>query len=306
MMKLLLSALSINKSSKIAISLAVSILFLTGCESETPPEATAPVVRPVLTEVVSLSKAPGMSLNGTVQAALRADLSFRTSGRLVEILVKEGDEVNRGELLAKLDPKDAQTSLASARVEMHNMQTEYQRAKSIFESSQAISKSQLEEIEMRYRLANHRLEKAKRRLEDTHLLAPFDGIISRKHRNNHVLVQANEPVLSIHDLTDMEVVIDVPERLMLSDEQSPTVMAQIPALPGKPFELKLKTYSTKPDPVTQTFSVTLGFVDLNNAVVLPGMNVRVLPSQNTQGGGAPYRYHCHQCCQIIRGSNIFG
>lgn len=282
-MKLSLLNLPNYKLLKVAISLTLSVVILTGCNSEPESETKAPVVRPAMTEIVTFSNTSEMSLSGITQAAQRADLSFRASGRLVEVLVKEGDEVKKGERLARLDPKDAKTNLNSAQIEMRNTQTEYQRAKSIFESSQAISKSQLEEIEVRFRLASHRLEEAKRRLEETRLLAPFDGIISRKHRNNHVLVQANDPVLSIHDLTDMEVVIDVPERLMLKeDQQPPKVMALIPAVPGKQFELELKTYSTKPDPVTQTYSVTLGFVDLGNTTVLPGMTVRVVPGEDKQ------------------------
>ncbi|MDV5169614.1 efflux RND transporter periplasmic adaptor subunit [Photobacterium rosenbergii] len=271
------------KLFKIAIGLALSTVILTGCNSEPESEIKADVVRPAMTEIVTFSNHSELSLSGTVQASQRADLSFRVSGRLVEILVKEGDEVKKGELLARLDPKDAESNLNAARVEMRNAQTEYQRAKSIFESSQAISKSQLEEIEVRFRLANHRLDEAKRRLEETRLLAPFDGMISRKHRNTHVLVQANEAVLSVHNLSDMEVVIDVPERLMLKDDQQqPTVMAQIPALSGKQFELALKTYSTKPDPVTQTYEVTMGFVDLKGTTVLPGMIVRVVPGEDNQ------------------------
>lgn len=282
-MKLPLPTLPNYKLLKVAIGLALSVVILTGCNSESQTEIKTPVIRPAITEIVTFSNTSEMSLSGTVQAAQRADLSFRSSGRLVEILVKEGAEVKKGDLLAQLDPKDAETNLNSARIEMRNTQTEYQRAKSIFESSQAISKSQLEEIEVRFRLANHRLDEAKRRLEETQLLAPFDGMISRKHRNTHVLVQANDPVLSIHNLSDMEVVIDVPERLMLKDDQqSPKVITQIPALPGKQFELALKTYSTKPDPVTQTYAVTLGFVDLNGTVVLPGMIVRVVPGEDKQ------------------------
>ena len=282
-MKLPLPTLPNYKLLKVAISLALSAVILTGCNSEREPETKAPVVRPAMTEIVTYSNRSELSLTGTAQAAQRADLSFRTSGRLIDIQAKEGDTVKRGDLLAQLDPKDAETNLNSARVEMRNTQTEYQRAKSIFESSQAISKSQFEEIEVRYRLASHRLDEAKRRLEDTRLLAPFDGIVSRKHRNTHVLVQANEAVLSLHDLNDMEVVIDVPERLMLSGGQSdPSIWAHIPAMPNKQFELALKTYSTKPDPVTQTYSVTLGFIDLGNTRLLPGMTVRVVPGEDTE------------------------
>ncbi|WP_221274616.1 efflux RND transporter periplasmic adaptor subunit [Thaumasiovibrio subtropicus] len=239
-------------------------------------------MRPALTEIAAPIEIQAMALHGVVQAKSRAELSFPSSGRLVEVLVDEGDTVKQGEVLARIDPDEAKNRLASATVELRTVRAEYQRAKSIYDTSQAISKSQLEEVETRFRLANYRLDEARRLVEDTELLAPFDGMISERNRDNHVLVQANETVLSLHDLSVMEVVVDVPEHLMVSGDRPEKVVAEVPALGNAQFELAVKNYSTRPDPVTQTYSVTFGFVDLGTSTLFPGMAVKVFSQSSNR------------------------
>nr|WP_157037762.1 efflux RND transporter periplasmic adaptor subunit [Photobacterium aquae] len=265
------------KQSAIAASLSVAVLLLSGCGEEQPQQTVAPVVKPALTEVVSTQTSADLSFNGVVRAAERADLAFRVGGRLTEILVKEGDEVKQGQLLAKLDPRDAQTALASASLELDNTKAEYSRAKAIYEKSQAIAKSDLDTLATRYNLAKNRLAEAKRQLEYTQLKAPFDGIIGRKMVDNHVQIQANSPVLTLHDLSDLEVVINIPDSVMLSPLRGTQAQAELSAIPGQLFPLALRTYATQADPVTQTYAVVLGFDDLKGFRVLPGMAVKVLP-----------------------------
>ncbi len=108
------------------------------------------------------------------------------------MLVKEGDQVEEGQLVAKLDSADAEIALTTARVELNNARSEYQRAKTLFEKRQSISKSQFEELTLRFNLAQNQHAEALRRLDDTNLRAPFSGVVSRTLIDNHVLVQSNE------------------------------------------------------------------------------------------------------------------
>ncbi|GAK87793.1 probable Co/Zn/Cd efflux system membrane fusion protein [Vibrio ponticus] len=120
---------ALNKIA-LAIGLSVMSLSLVGCGEEAKaPAETAPVVKPALTEIVSASRSDSLSFNGVVRAAERADLSFRVGGLITELLVNEGDRVIKGQVLARLDSRDAQTALASAKLELSNVEVEYQRAK---------------------------------------------------------------------------------------------------------------------------------------------------------------------------------
>ncbi|MDC5813383.1 efflux RND transporter periplasmic adaptor subunit [Vibrio europaeus] len=191
------------------------------------------------------------------------------------------DYVKKNQLIAKLDSADAEIALTSAKNELSNARSEYGRAKTLFESRQSISKSQFEELTLRFNLAKNHYAEAQRRLEDTNLRAPFAGVVSRTFVDNHVLVQSNEVVVSIHDLDDLEVVIQVPERVMNRDSQADQVFAQLAIAPYEHYELSLKKYETEPDPVTHTYAITFAVDTNKKSHLLPGMNVRVY-SDNTE------------------------
>jgi len=199
----------------------------------------------------------------------RADLAFRIGGRLTYIFVKEGDQVKQGQLLAKLDDRDAQTAFESAQLELKNARAEYQRGKAIFEKSQAIAKSDLDTLTTRFNLAQNRLEEAKRQLEYTQLKAPFDGIVGRKMvdnhvqvqanmpiiaihdvqnlDDNHVQVQANMPIIAIHDVQNLEVVINIPDTVMLYGLKETKAKAELSSIPGKDFAITVPLTAVVPD-----------------------------------------------------------
>lgn len=254
-----------------------STLLLAGCGEAPQVSAPAPVIKPALTEVVASQRASDLTFNGVVRAAQRADLAFRISGRLTDIAVKEGDQVKKGQRLATLDSRDAKTALEAAQLELKNTEQEYRRAKAIFEKTQAISKAELDKVTNRYDLAKNRVEDAKRKLEYTQITAPFDGIISEKVVENFAQVQANQVIMTLQDLSDLEVVIEIPHRVMLSGVRNTRAIAELSAIPDQQFDLQLRTYSTQPSPDSQTYSVVLGFEDLKGFRVMPGMSAKVLP-----------------------------
>ncbi|PKF49572.1 efflux RND transporter periplasmic adaptor subunit [Enterovibrio nigricans] len=274
------SPLAAFKANALAASIAMSALILTGCSEEPVQQTVAPVIKPALTEVVSTQSGDELSFNGVVRAAERADLAFRVGGRLTNIMVKEGDQVKKGQVLALLDARDAKTALESAQLELKNTTLEYNRAKAVFEKSQAISKADLDAITTRFDLAKNRVEDAKRQLEYTELKAPFDGVIGRKLVDNHVQIQANAPIIVLHDLSDLEVVINIPHKVMLSGVNSRDASAELSAIPGQHFPLELRTFATEADPVSQTYPIVLGFADLKGFRVLPGMAVKVIPANS--------------------------
>ncbi|WP_261836298.1 efflux RND transporter periplasmic adaptor subunit [Vibrio ishigakensis] len=267
------------------MALAVSLL-LTGCESEIQTSVSEPVVRPVLVEVVSDKAVADLSFNGVIQSASRADLSFRASGRIIEMLVQEGDSVEKGQLIAKLDAKDAEIALTSARNELNNARSEFQRAKVMFEQRKMMSKSEFEEFTLRFNLAQNKFAEATRRLEDTNLKAPFTGVVSRTFVDNHVLVQSNEIIAAMHDLNDLEVVINVPDSLMTGDGDGANIVAQSTIAPYQTFNLELKKYETEPDPVTGTYAVTFAVDATKESRLLPGMNVHVFSDDTRPGNKA--------------------
>ncbi len=264
--------------TKLAVSLSVALVVLSGCgNKEAEEQVKKTIVSPALTEIVKQQANTDLSFNGVVRSAQRADLSFQVSGRVDHIFVNEGDRVTKGQLLAKLDPKDAQTVFAAAQLELSDASKAYQRGKAIYESSQAISKSDLDKLIVRFDLARNRVNEAKNKLAYTQLVAPFDGIIGRKLIDNHVQVQANNPVLTLHNIDNLEVVINITDSVMMSGMTCNKGVAEINNNPDLLLPLSLRTFSTQADPITQTYSVVLGITDTRGINILPGMAVKVSP-----------------------------
>ncbi len=86
-----------------------------------------PPVRPVKTVVLGESQTTGgRAFPGTLRAAERAQLSFRVSGPLVQLPVKEGMRVEKGQLLAQIDPRDFETAVESIEAEIAALRAERQ------------------------------------------------------------------------------------------------------------------------------------------------------------------------------------
>ena len=111
-------------------------------------------------------------------AADRSHLSFRVAGEVSRVLVKEGDRVVKGDVIAKLDPTDYQLDVDNASARFSVVDSQYRRSAPLVKKG-LLAKSQFDEIAAQRQIALAELELAKLRLSFTTLKAPVDGIISR-------------------------------------------------------------------------------------------------------------------------------
>ena len=96
------------------------------------PAATGPVTRPVKIFVVDgTAKGAVRTFPGRVDAAQTAELAFRVSGQLQDILVREGDMVEAGQVLARLDPTDFRIVLEDRQASFDNARSNFERAREL-------------------------------------------------------------------------------------------------------------------------------------------------------------------------------
>jgi multidrug efflux pump subunit AcrA (membrane-fusion protein) len=119
---------------------ALALSFsLAGCEQPAPPPGEpADVSRPAQIQLVSPA-ALGSDLRfpGRVRAVQRVELAFNVPGQIVELPIAEGEAVQAGALLARLDPASYQTALDVAQAELDAATAEYERMRRLWEKSQA-------------------------------------------------------------------------------------------------------------------------------------------------------------------------
>ncbi|MDJ0700367.1 MAG: efflux RND transporter periplasmic adaptor subunit [Woeseiaceae bacterium] len=259
-----------------------ALLLLVACSQEV--EERAPVIRPVKIQTVA-SFEGGVSLNysGAVRAAETADLSFEVPGRIIELPITEGQDVSRGDLVARLDPADFQQSVNQARATYTAAEAEFKRFEELVKTG-AVARRQVDVKRRDYEVAAAQLEQARKALADTRLTAPFDGQIGRRLVDNFTNVQAKQAIAVLQDMTGFEVVVTVPEQDwgrarpgLTMAERNDLVDATVAmsAVPDRQIPLIVTEVSSVADPVTRTFEVTGRFDPPDDIQVLPGMSASV-------------------------------
>ncbi len=259
------------------LSLAI-LLFASACgqKSEQQNEQSKPL-RYVKTFTVS----PGVTVEwrefpGEVAADQTADLGFRISGKLEKIRFNEGEYVNKEDVLAQLDITDIEIQLAKAEAEFEQIHADYERGQALVEKG-VISRSDFDKLKAQNASAKANLQSVKRNLEYSYLKAPFDGQIAKRWIENYEEVSAMQTVVTLQDLSSVNIKVSVPESLMINVKKgaTPNVEARFDAIAGKTFPLTLKEVSTQADDKTNTFEVTFTMDNILDYNILPGMSVTV-------------------------------
>ncbi len=270
------------------ILMLLSIGLISGCDKKQEVEK-AEEIRPVKTIIVKVPDAGGIrNFPGRIDANRKAELAFRVSGKVQELLVKEGDLVSQGDVIAKLDPTDFQIAVNDKKALFTRASNDYNRGKKLVKEGH-ISKMDYDKLESSFLSAKADLNLAEQQLDYTELSAPFDGTVARRHIQNFEEVQAKQEIISLNDNEILEVKFDLPENLILGIkkiegvdvvEQSKLkheipVVAMFQSQGSKEFPLLFKEMSTKADASTQTFSVTYTMPKPDNIIILPGMTAMV-------------------------------
>jgi multidrug efflux system membrane fusion protein len=271
----LFSLLSTVSATFIIFSLAFSI---SGCGKKKEEVEVKEVVRPVkLLTVEGKSAMKEIKYPGRVRANKRVDLAFQVAGPLIELPVTEGQNVKKGEIIARILPRDFETEIAKAKAKALDAEQQYQRYRDLYVKKQ-VSKADFDKYKSQADIASARQKETEDTLSDTYLRAPFTGVIAKRYVENFEDVQAKAPIVSIQDISEIEILVDVPESVMVTLKQGAKkiVVAEFAAAPGKQYPLTLKEYSTEADSRTQTYQVTLLMTQPEDITVLPGMTANVV------------------------------
>jgi RND family efflux transporter MFP subunit len=262
--------------------LVIASVILVACgEDEMPPE---PVVRPIkILELDGNRDGDVLEFPGTIAAGRRAELGFEVAGRIIELVVREGQEVDEGMVLARLDAADFQFQLDAELAKEAAAEAEYQRTLTLFKEN-VTSKQALETRKRDYDVAKTGAKLARKAFEDTALRAPFAGVVARVVSENFETVQAKQTILKLENSQTFEVTADIPEQDAARMEAGvsleertrrtrPTV--SINALDGREFDARLTEFATTADPNTRTFAATLSFPNPGDVSLASGMTANV-------------------------------
>ena len=268
---------------------ATSVLAtLSGCGGR--QEAEIPqAIRPV--KIFTVEGVGGTAIRnfpGAINASQRAELSFRVSGNLQDMLVREGEDVEQGQVLARLDPTDYNITLKDRQAVFDNANRNFQRAKELIVDGN-ISKLDFDRMEAEFRTSQAALTAARQDVEYTEMRAPFTGRIARREVENFEEVLAKQTVYHLQNVDQLDVTVDLSENLIRSirraeadgnvdDERAASKLKAYASFEGREdrFSLEIKEIATKADPQTQTFRLTFSMDQPETFNALPGMTANVV------------------------------
>ncbi|RMR38196.1 Efflux transporter, RND family, MFP subunit [Pseudomonas syringae pv. coriandricola] len=212
----------------------ISLLSLGACSAGKPAEKA--LVRVAVQPVASLDVASSVMLTGDIQARKVTEQSFRVSGKLVKRYVDVGDRVRAGQVLARLDPREQKTDLASANAEvavresrLHLAEQNYQRQQLLlpkgYTNLSEYQKARSGLDSARGDLAALRAQQANARdqVGYTELFAVANGVITARHAEEGQVVQAATPVFNLAHDGQREAVFSAYESLLGADQTEGTV-----------------------------------------------------------------------------------
>ncbi|MEH6568843.1 MAG: efflux RND transporter periplasmic adaptor subunit [Halioglobus sp.] len=223
-----------------------------------------------------------------VDASRRAELAFRVPGQLQEILIREGDLVEKGQLLARLDPTDYKIQLEDRQATYDNAEQNFTRAKELVVDGN-ISRLDYDRMEANSRTATAALNQASKNLEYTEMHAPFSGRIAQRLVENFEDVLGKQAVFYLQDVGTLDVVINLPESLVRQlkgsmgndlpenprNEKNIQATVSFNDKADVRFPLAIKEVATNADSETQTYKVSFSMESPRNFTVLPGMTAQV-------------------------------
>jgi RND family efflux transporter MFP subunit len=233
-------------------------LALNGCQDRKESTVTAPPLPPVpvrVQMVESKSHPATEEVVGTVRAKLHAVIEAKVSGRIEKMLVAPGRMVKAGDLLVQLDVREIQARLEHALILREQSQRDAERLRSLL-ANNAISRQEFETMESQSRVAVTAVTEAETMLGYTKIVAPFEGVITRKLADVGDLATPGRPLLEMDDPKALRLEADVPEaliaRVQLGARLDVRAAALDSAIPSVVSEI-----APAADPASRTFNVKL-------------------------------------------------
>ena len=243
-------------------------------------EQITPVVRPVPTVLVTRSSGESYrSFPGSVRATSRVELAFSIDGLLTRLNAIEGKTVTKGSVVAQLDQRDARNSYQAAEARFNIAKKDLDRSQILLDRK-VVPQAEFDANKTSYDIAAAEMRIRKKGIDDTVLRAPFDGIVSKRYVENYQHIKAKDGILSLKDISLIDVVIQVPERLIANGggNRFSEVKVLFDALPDKYYPAAIREFSIESDPVTRTYEVVVSLDPPGDLQILPGMTATVLSS----------------------------
>lgn len=213
-----------------------------------------------------------VELQGSVDTKENIIINAEYPGTLLSVLVKEGQSVRKGQLLAKIDDGGLAAQLSQLQVQADLAQTTFERQKRLWDQKIG-SEIQFLQAKTQYESVQNSVSQLRSQLAKTNVTAPFSGTIDEIISQQGTNVSPGTPIMRIVSLDDMYIDVEVPEKYLSNIEKGTTVKINFPILKDT-IESKVRQVSSYINPSNRSFKIQ---VDVPNkkGQIKPNLTARV-------------------------------
>ena len=242
-----------------------------------------------------------LTVVGNLIGEQTVDIAPRTGGRLLDVNVKLGDRVRRGQVLAKVEDREiveqvrqaeasqevSKATIRQREADLKVAELNFERSKNLYQR-QLLAKQALDDAESRYMAAvaqfdlskaqlmqnDSRLQELRINLQNTQVVSPVDGFVGKRSVDPGAMVNTNTAIASVVDISKMRLVANVVEKDLRMVSAGDTAVVEVDAYPGEKFNGKIARVSPVLDPSTRTAAME---VEIPNGDyrLKPGMYARI-------------------------------
>jgi membrane fusion protein (multidrug efflux system) len=280
--KRLLSAVPAKLPLLILMGLVAAIIGLSGTinaekgrmaeEKQQTSAAQRPPANVVLLKVAPSTMQDRINLPGAIEPWEQLTLLAKVQGTVIDTLVKEGDKVAKGEVIARLDPADYRIALDSARAVYELAVADHQRLAALF-AQDIIPRARIEKSDAHVKTSKAALENARLMFSRCTIKAPISGVIQRLDANEGVLLNTSDPVAEILQIDRIKAVVGIPESDVALVRDIEEVAVTVQALDDKQVVGRTHYLASAPENGARLYRLELA-LDNEDHQILPGMFFR--------------------------------
>jgi RND family efflux transporter MFP subunit len=247
----------------VPILTSLLFIFLIGCKRQSH-QTQASKLEPIQVSAVKIQKEKRQvyeEVVGTVRPRLSAVVSAKIVGTIIRMDAADGKIVRAGDLIAEIDAGEIRSRFNQAAAIFDQASADMVRFNRLFEQK-VITQQEFDAAKTRLDVAKAALDEARTMLDYTKIVAPFDGVITKKYVDVGNLATAGKPLFELEGTTGLRLEADVPEALIDKIRIGDRVKVILTSI-SKTLEGTIDEISPAADPMSRTFlvKVSLPMVD---------------------------------------------
>lgn len=260
------------KMEKLLCLPALLLCMLCSCSEQ--KKSSLPVHSVEVTNPEPACKTTTKSYSGIVREAHEISLGFKTAGQIKSIHVKEGDYVNKGELLAELDDSDYKLAVEALQIQYDQLKDEVARTRKLFEQK-SVSANDFEKASAGLKQLGVQLQVNKNKLEYTKLYSPTSGYIQSVNFSPAEMVDAGTALFTFLDVSHLKVETDLPSNTFKAINNVVSYDCKVTSEnESQTYPMEFVSLSPKADG-NQLYQLILKFKNNPQKQITPGMNIEV-------------------------------